>query len=310
MYDDHETKLRSIFSNQKSICLTADIWTCKNRSFLGISGHYIDEITLKRKSYVLSCEYFPSPHNFQTISERFQLLYSRFDINPSSIIATVTDNGSNFVKAFKVFGRTNEEFTSFLESNEFDTHNINNMLSNVDNIDRSNIIKIVNSAINQTENNDHNDFDIENESDLLLDLIYSSFMEIENDESRPVNGNNIEDQNINANSMSSVISSEAINDSDLLALSQHIRCNSHNLNLIGAVDSMCAHRNKTYSKIYEAAFEKLNMLWDCAGRQESSEILIRILKSNLNRPNKTRWNWTYDRVSYHFLVSIYFLLYV
>lgn len=49
--------------------------------------------------------------------------------------------------------------------------------------------------------------------------------------------------------------------------------------------------------MYENVFEKLNLLWDATGRQKTSEIIIKCLGRNLNKPNKTRWNWLYDRIS-------------
>lgn len=80
------------------------------------------------------------------------------------------------------------------------------------------------------------------------------------------------------------------------ALSNRISCNARSFNLIGSSDSLRAHRNKQYSKVYEAVFKKLNMLWHYSGLQESSQIIIKHLGSNLNKPSKTRWNDIYLKV--------------
>lgn len=170
-YDKHEAWLRSVLSQQKDICLTADIWSCKNRSFLGVSAHFMDD-SLIRKSYVIACKYFPAPHNHQTIAEEFQLLYSKFGINPSSITATVTDNGSNFVKAFSVYGHDKNEFTKFLEAGDDELD-----LIPYEEEDRSKVFDVLNTLYGQDQRaNDDDDFEYE----ALLDLLHSNSSE--NDE--------------------------------------------------------------------------------------------------------------------------------
>lgn len=94
-----------------------------------------------------------------------------------------------------------------------------------------------------------------------------------------------------------MINNAKLNEDDLLILPNRIPCNTHNLNLIGGVDSWAACKNKAYAKIYTRVFEKLNLLWDASGKQKSSEIIIKCLGRNFNKPNKTRWNWFYDRIS-------------
>ena len=37
------------------VSITADLWSSSNRSFLGVTGHWIDEETLSRKSAALAC---------------------------------------------------------------------------------------------------------------------------------------------------------------------------------------------------------------------------------------------------------------
>lgn len=69
LYDEHMQNLEKIFSKQRWFCLTMDIWSCKHRSYFGVSIHYIDEQTLERKSFVLSCQDFPSPHTHEHIAE-------------------------------------------------------------------------------------------------------------------------------------------------------------------------------------------------------------------------------------------------
>lgn len=287
LYDEHVKNLEKTLSKQRWFCLTMDIWSCKNRSFLGVSIHYIDEQTFERNSFVLTCQDFPSPHTHERIAERLQILYHKFSLKPSSIVASVTDNGSNFVCTFKVFGRnmTNlfEELKQSCNSND-----------NGHEYQSSEVDKITESLLQLSdETGEFSESDLENEACDLYDILYSSD---EENEDSVTDQNNSRDE-LDFNYACDVIKNAKLNEDDLLMLPNRIPCNTHNLNLIGGVDSWAACKNKAYAKIYTSVFEKLNLLWDASGNQKSSEIIIKCLGRNFNKPNKTRWNWLYDRLS-------------
>lgn len=92
-----------MFKNVKSICQTVDLWSSGFRGFFGVTAHWIDETTLKRKAAALSCAYFEMPHTNDRIAEHLQILNHEYGI-AEKIVATVSDNASNFVKAFNEFG--------------------------------------------------------------------------------------------------------------------------------------------------------------------------------------------------------------
>ncbi|CAI6360367.1 unnamed protein product [Macrosiphum euphorbiae] len=101
--------LKIFFSNtlchcEVRVCTTADIWSTKHRSFIGITAHWIDDKTLGRHSCVLACQRFFGAHTFDKIGEIMVDIFSKFNLSNDNIVSTVTDNGSNFVKAFKEFG--------------------------------------------------------------------------------------------------------------------------------------------------------------------------------------------------------------
>jgi len=64
----------------------------------------INAVTLERKSGTLGCVRFTGCHTFDKIAEKLDDLRREFSICERKIVATVTDNGSNFVKAFKEYG--------------------------------------------------------------------------------------------------------------------------------------------------------------------------------------------------------------
>lgn len=287
LYDEHVKNLEKTLSKQRWFCLTMDIWSCKNRSFLGVSIHYIDEQTFERNSFVLICQDFPSPHTHEHIAERLQILYHRFSLKPSSIVASVTDNGSNFVCTFKVFGRkmTNlfEELKQSCNSN--DDGNL---------YQSSEVDKITDCLLQLSdEMGETSESDLENDACDLYDIINSR--DEENEES--VTDRNNPRDNFDFNYVRNIVNNAKLNEDDSLILPNRIPCNTHNLNLIGGVDSWAACKNKAYAKIYTRVFEKLNLLWDASGKQKTSEVIIKCLGRNFNKPNKTRWNWFYDRTS-------------
>ncbi|KAL4148289.1 hypothetical protein QTP88_002565 [Uroleucon formosanum] len=103
-----------IFSRRKLSCHILENYTfiCeklnrylvkKHKSFMGVTAHWIDETTITRFNCVLACRRFHgSLHN--KIAELLHEIICAFAIEREQLISTVTDNGSNFVKAFKNFG--------------------------------------------------------------------------------------------------------------------------------------------------------------------------------------------------------------
>lgn len=108
-YANLKANLIEILRNVEYVCLTGDIWSASGntRSFLGATTHWIDEVTLERRSAVLLVERFKSPHTNDRIAEMIRLLTDEFELT-QKVVATVTDNGANFVKCFREFGITFE----------------------------------------------------------------------------------------------------------------------------------------------------------------------------------------------------------
>ncbi|KAF0758406.1 Uncharacterized protein FWK35_00011207 [Aphis craccivora] len=60
--------------------------------------------TLKRGNCVLSYRRMTGKHSYDHIADLFQDIFNKFSLLREQIVSIVTDNGSNFVKAFKEFG--------------------------------------------------------------------------------------------------------------------------------------------------------------------------------------------------------------
>lgn len=103
-FNEESILAKQELNEAKHICTTVDIWSGRRRSFLGVTAHWIDSHSLKRVSRALACQRFKGTHSYDKIYELLQEINSRYGLTSTNVVACVTDNGSNFVKAFKSFG--------------------------------------------------------------------------------------------------------------------------------------------------------------------------------------------------------------
>ena len=103
-FESASLEIKQELSKADYVCTTADIWSNRKRSFLGITAHVIDGGTLARKSWAISCERFPGTHSFDAIAERLQNNHEKYALDVTKLTKTVTDNATNFAKAFREFG--------------------------------------------------------------------------------------------------------------------------------------------------------------------------------------------------------------
>ncbi|KAF7198979.1 putative LOC107373015-like protein, partial [Nothobranchius furzeri] len=97
-----ETELKAALEEIDHISTTADIWTVHNKSYLGITAHWINTTTFKRQKAALACKRIKGRHTYDIIAAEIDHIHSLFGLS-TKVTATVTDNGSNFVKAFQMF---------------------------------------------------------------------------------------------------------------------------------------------------------------------------------------------------------------
>ncbi|XP_062264682.1 uncharacterized protein zgc:161969 [Platichthys flesus] len=95
-------ELMSRLSSAQYVCTTADIWTANNRSFFGMTCHWIDSFSLERKSVALGFARLQGKITYDTIAGRIHDIHVAFNIE-SKVQITVTDNGSPFTSVFKEF---------------------------------------------------------------------------------------------------------------------------------------------------------------------------------------------------------------
>lgn len=76
--------------------------------------------TISRQSAALACKRMKGTHSFDKIAEFICEINDKYGLNPAKITKTVTDNGSNFIKAFKEYG-INMDLSELSDSEDEDS---------------------------------------------------------------------------------------------------------------------------------------------------------------------------------------------
>ncbi|XP_034021188.1 uncharacterized protein LOC117505752 [Thalassophryne amazonica] len=99
--------LKAAMSETDFIGTTTDCWTAYRRGFLGVTAHWLDPQSMTRRCAALACKQLNGPHTFSALASALNEVHCEFNIQ-DKITRTTTDNGSNFIKAFKLYGQTDE----------------------------------------------------------------------------------------------------------------------------------------------------------------------------------------------------------
>lgn len=102
-------ELKKTIEVQNHVSTTADLWSSNNRSFLGVTVHWIDSVSLERRKAAIACRRFKGIHTYDRIATEIEDIFSEYGLTHEKITACVTDNGSNFVKAFREYQHVESE---------------------------------------------------------------------------------------------------------------------------------------------------------------------------------------------------------
>uniref|UniRef100_A0A3Q4GWT6 HAT C-terminal dimerisation domain-containing protein n=1 Tax=Neolamprologus brichardi TaxID=32507 RepID=A0A3Q4GWT6_NEOBR len=101
-FTEMEGNLKAALNEIDFVSTTADIWTANNRSYMGVTLHWISRTTLEPHKVALACRQICGRHKYDVIGTEIKNIHSSYGLL-NKVVATVTDNVSNFVKAFQVY---------------------------------------------------------------------------------------------------------------------------------------------------------------------------------------------------------------
>ena len=102
LYDQMVQRVKEALEKVEYVSTTVDMWTAHNGSFLGMTAHWIDPVTLRRCKAAFACTRVTGRHTYDVLGARIEQIHESYGL-AGKITATITDNGSNFIKAFTVF---------------------------------------------------------------------------------------------------------------------------------------------------------------------------------------------------------------
>lgn len=114
--------LIDILKKTSAVCTTADVWKSRGRSYMGVTCHWLESESLLRKSACLTVRRIFGSHTYDVLAKTLSAVHKEFQIS-RKVVVTITDSGSNFLKAFRVFSREPEmqcedEFDEDFEDDE------------------------------------------------------------------------------------------------------------------------------------------------------------------------------------------------
>ena len=103
-------KVKEALEAVDGVLTTVDVWTANHQNYLGMTFHWIDKDTLKRCKAAIACVRITEDHTYNVMASRIEHIHASYGLN-GKVIGTITDNASNFVKAFSVYSVSSPEYS-------------------------------------------------------------------------------------------------------------------------------------------------------------------------------------------------------
>ena len=122
--------IKKALSSKDCVCTTANIRSQRKRSFLGMTAHVLIQKHCE-ESFAICLRKVSGTHSFDSIAEKIQEVHDKIGLDYKKITRAITDNASNFAKAFREFGFKEQNENNDQESSEDEVNfeSINGMVT-------------------------------------------------------------------------------------------------------------------------------------------------------------------------------------
>lgn len=285
-YKKMKEKLSNTLSQQENLCITADVWSSRCQSYLGVTVHFLNK-EFKRESYVLAFKQILVKQTYKELAKAMDQIFTDFGIKKCQIRNIVTDGGSNFCKLFKIYGNSIDAVvTTYDEEVSNDEGQEKSEVD--DNLNEPDVVSsFMTDVYGEPFFNEILSFDAERSDDTseLSTSTHNDSFEIE------ATSNNEFDSYFG---QSNVIAEE--DESVNIEMPPQRRCVSHLLNRISH-DFENRFLAKVPKTVLFQTLGKLHTLWVLTHRSSHAKSICKtILGKVLKIHCETRWNSRFDAV--------------
>lgn len=275
--------LKECLSKQKYLCATADGWTSRAQSYLGVTIHFINNQSFKRESYLIGFKQMQQRQTYNELARAINEIFLDYGITIEQLRNIVTDGGSNFCKMFKIYGQVLNESTYVNDNDEPDENGTNHTSTD--------------AAI--TEPHTDSVFMRDATGELFAAEIFDFDAKNANSNDKPLNSSeqNLDEYFGYTDAAEYTETANSLINTETIILPPQKRCQAHKYNLTAhdfrknLVGLAKSSLNKT--------LEKLNTLWVLTHKSSQAKtICLEILGRCLPVPSDTRWNSEYDAVAF------------
>lgn len=281
-----KTELKERLAQQKHLCITADGWTSRAQSYLGVTCHFINE-HYERESYLLAFKQMKQRQTYDILAKAMDEIFKDYGIEICQITNIVTDGGSNFCKMFKKYGDSIDVVTLNTSGEEIKLGEDENNEIADDSEPASNAI----TDVVQEYMLDQNGEQFFNE---ILTFDVEASLEPDRRSSSDTGNNEPNfDPDYNGYFEGNDPIAQVQSEPYQIKLPPQRRCFSHLLNLLGKdFENNLDGLAKT---AFQKTFDALHSLWVIvAVSSRAKQICRETLNASLMYPSDTRWNSKYD----------------
>lgn len=105
LFESRKAELLLSLKSVKKLCITVDHWSSRRKGYIGITAHWYEASAdgMNRRQACIALRRVTGRCTYDVLARIMESVIVEFDIT-GKVTHCITDSGSNFLKAFKVFG--------------------------------------------------------------------------------------------------------------------------------------------------------------------------------------------------------------